>query len=52
MSDIIYAHEVNALREFIISEVQRRGIAVNSTSSASIGTHIDDAWWESIRLNL
>jgi hypothetical protein len=52
MSKIIYAAEVNILREFINLEMERRDVAANATSTVSVGTIADDAWWNSLRTNL
>ena len=53
MSKIIYAADVNILREYINLEISRRsGVTANPTSTVSVGTIADDAWWNSLRTNL
>lgn len=52
MSEIIYANEVNLLRDFINNEVQRFGLTPSPTSYATIGTKANAEFWEAIRANL
>jgi hypothetical protein len=52
MSDIIYANEVNLLRDFIHNEVQRFGLTPSPAYDINVGDIVDDAWWEIIRANL
>lgn len=51
-SNILYASEVNVLRDFIAYEVNRRSITPNTVANVSPGTVVDDAWWTAIRTNL
>ena len=51
-SDILYANEVNVLRDFIAYEVNRRSVTPDTVANVSSGTIVDDAWWTAIRANL
>lgn len=51
-SSIILSGEANTLKDFVAAELARRSVGATTIANLTSGKLADDAWWESVRVNL